>query len=375
MPIEKKFKSGSIVYFEHEVGNTIYVVKNGRMDISYIQPESGVKLTKTLGIGEFFGLKSAIIDHTRDEIVESVSDSVAIEFKKDEFEKYVSKNVELLKRLLRVLSNQLRALGTKVNNYLGNNIVLAPNIGLFKIGEYYINNRQYKQAIQVFERYIKNYSQTVLVGEAKERIKICEEAINTGYAQSFKSLDEIMLNDSSGKVYAVSSPSPLPDGEDVRSDAFRYDRGDEEGGAAEEEEKPVTGTGIKAFMEKYYTAESFYVGKDYEQAELAFFDLINTNFGQANEDLLQKAKVMYVDTLFNLGKFQECSKEISEFIQKSKSVSMNKKMLFVLADIYHQLNNQANEKAVLQKIVNMPPADDYSRKARERINTTLMDII
>lgn len=184
MPVERKYTQGSIIYFDHERGDSIFILKSGRVDLSFIQPESGEKIVKTLSQGEFFGLKSAIINHTRDEIAEAVTDALAIEFKIPDFESYVSKNVELMKRLLRVLSNQLRNLGIKVNNYLGNNVLYPPNIGLFKIGEYYINNKLYKQAIQVYQRYIEQYPQTNIVSEAKYRIELCEQAIKTGFMRN-----------------------------------------------------------------------------------------------------------------------------------------------------------------------------------------------
>jgi TolA-binding protein len=344
MPQERRFTQGSVIYFDHEVDDTIYIVKSGRIDISYIQSESGEKITKTLNQGEFFGLKSAIINHTREEVCEAVTDAVAIEFKVPEFENYVSKNVELMKRLLRVLSNQLRNLGIKVNNYLGNNVIYAPNIGLFKIGEYYLNNKQYKQAIQVYERYIQQYPNTNIVGEAKYRIGLCEEAQKTGFLKEFKPIDQIVDQDTRSNVTNVVMDASVS-AENIHSKL-----------------------GIREFMDRFYKAESFFNGQDYANAEKLFLELFQTGGGEnLNQDMMEKAKFLYINTLYQLKKFKECSQEINEFLKVVKNVITIKQTLFILAEIYRSLGNAEGEKSILQKITVMPPADELSRKARDRM--------
>jgi TolA-binding protein len=347
MPVERKFTAGSIIYFDHEVGDGIFILKSGRVDLSYTQPESGEKITKTLALGEFYGLKSAIINHTRDEIAESVSDSVSLEFKVTDFEAYVSKNVELLKRLLRVLSNQLRNLGIKVNNYLGNNVLYPSNIGLFKIGEYYLNTKQYKQAAQVYQRYIEQYPQTNIVQEAKYRISIAEEAIKTGFMKDFKSIDQII----DGEISSPTSvTNKVADVKDSMANTHSV-------------------LGIREVMDKYYKAQSFYNGEDFASAEKMFKEMFTLQTGTFNPDLLNEAHVMYVSTLFKLKKFNECSQLVTELLKTLKDHNVIKKVLFILADIYKSLNNIEGEKSILQKIVMMSPIDEMNRKARERMNS------
>ncbi len=347
MPVERKFTAGSIIYFDHEVGDSIYILKSGRVDISFIQPESGEKIVKTLAIGEFFGLKSAIINHTRDEIAEAVTDVLTIEFKVPEFENYVSTNVELLKRLLRVLSNQLRNLGIKVNNYLGNNVIYPPNIGLFKIGEYYLNNKQYKQAMQVYERYINEYPDTNLAGEAKYRIQIAEEAIKTGFLKSYKPVDELIKSEISGGDISINQTVDL----------------------STSKENIHSPLGIRESMDKFYKAQGAFNGKDYETAEKelkSFFSCLSNNI---NPEMVDEARMLYFQVLFYNKKYGECSQEITEFLKSSNKPLLIKKALFILADIYKELNKPENEKAILQKIVMMAPIDDLSKKAKERLNT------
>lgn len=347
MPVERKFTAGSIIYFDHEIGNSIYILKSGRVDISFIQPESGEKIVKTLSIGEFFGLKSAIINHTRDEIAEAVTDVLTIEFKVNEFENYVSTNVELLKRLLRVLSNQLRNLGIKVNNYLGSNVIYPPNIGLFKIGEYYLNNKQYKQAIQVYERYIKEYPETNLAGEAKYRIEIAEEALSTGYLKSYKPVDEIIKSEISGEAFETTTETV-----DIKTN----------------QENIHSPLGIRECMDKYYKAQGFCTGNDFVNAEKELKNFFASLSPNINPEMVTEARMLYFEVLFKLKKFSECSHEITEFLKTSNKPLLIKKALFILADIYKELNKPDLEKNILQKILTMIPVDDLTRKAKERMS-------
>ena len=350
MPVERRFTQGSILYFDHEKGDGIFILKSGRVDLSFVQPESGEKITKTLAIGEFFGLKSAIINHTRDEVAEAVTDSIAIEFKIPEFESYVSTNVELMKRLLRVLSNQIRNLGIKVNNYLGNNVLYPPNIGLFKIGEYYLNTKQYKQASQVYQRYIEQYPQTNIVTEAKYRISIADEAAKTGFLKEFKPIDQIIDGEISGGMPAMTGSTQTVD-------------------TAVKMDNAHSALGIRESMDKFYKAQGFYTGQDYENSLKTFQEFFACKIDSINPDMVANARIMYFSSLYHTNHYNECSQEITEFLKTTKDPGIIKKVLFILADIYKSLGNKEGEKSIIQKIVIMPPVDEMSRRAKERMDT------
>ena len=343
MAAERKFKQGSIIYFDHEKSDSIFILKAGRVDLSYIQPETGEKITKEISQGEFFGLKSAIINHTRDEIAEAVTDAVTIEFKIPDFESYVSKNVELMKRLLRVLSNQLRNLGIKVNNYLGNNVLYPANIGIFKIGEYYLNNKQYKQAKQVYERYIEQYPETNIVQEAKYRVSIAEEAIKTGFLKEFRSIDSIL-----GTEMPESAIAPVADTKDSMDNAH-------------------SSLGVRGFMDKFYKAQSFITGEDFASADKSLNDMFSMDLSSVNQDMIDKAKLMQLTVLCKLGKYNECSQLATEYIKTTKDPRLIKQTLFIMADMYHLIKNIEGEKAIIQKILVMTPVDDLTKMARDRM--------
>jgi CRP-like cAMP-binding protein len=343
VPVEKRFRAGSVIYFDHEIGDTLYILKSGEVELSFTEPETGEKIQKPVQIGEFFGLKSAIIGHTRGEVAQALTDVVTIEFKAAEFEAYVATNVELMKRLLRVFSGQLRNLGIKVNNYLGNNVLYAPNIGLFKIGEYYLNQKKYSQAIQVYQRYLKHYGNTNLAKEAEYRIQICQEAMKTGFLKSFQPLEKIMETTTVDSVNIT-----VQDTSQNLSNAHSV-------------------LGTKEAMDAFYKAKAFCDGGDYAQGEKMLRSFLEKDLANVDPAMVLKAKLMLVTSLFKQNKMNECAQTVNAFLQEVKDPPTVKQMLFVLADIYHYLNQVQNEKTILQKIVMLPPIDDFSRQAKKRM--------
>ena len=340
MPQEKRYKQGSVIYFDHETGGEIYLLKAGRLDISFIEPQSNEKINKTLNQGEFFGLKSAIIGHSRDEIAQAITDCSTICFNVTEFEKFVALKVDLLKRLLQVLSSQLRNLGFKVNNYLGNNVLNPPNVGLFKIGEYYLNNRKFRQAIQVYERYIESYGDTNLAKEAKYRIELAQEAIKTGLVKKYKPVDEILESEGGGAIGV---------------------------GDVKEASKVSPKGSISEFQSHFNKGQAYFTGGVFEQAEKEFIELFKIDSQLINKDLLNKAKMFYIQTLQGLKKYPECIKLVTEFVGGVKDPTLQKQALFVMGDIYKDMEKTSEAKMVYMKIQNLAPADHLSRQARDRI--------
>ena len=56
----RTYKSGSIIYFEGDKSEYIYVLKHGRVVLTSIKPESGEEVKEEVRQGEFFGVKSAL---------------------------------------------------------------------------------------------------------------------------------------------------------------------------------------------------------------------------------------------------------------------------------------------------------------------------
>ena len=139
MPRPINFKAQSIVYFEGDVSNKIFVLKNGQVAVNYRDIETGKELQEIIQRGEFFGVKSALGRYPREESVTALTDCELLVFSVQEFEDFVSQNTRVIMKMLKVFSNQLRRIHVKVRSLLTLDGNLNPELGLIKNAEYFLN--------------------------------------------------------------------------------------------------------------------------------------------------------------------------------------------------------------------------------------------
>ena len=108
-------------------------------------------------MGEFFGVKSALGSYMREETAIVLQDSAVMVFSVPEFEQLASKNTRIITKMLKVFSNQLRRIHRQVQNLMVSDEQVNPETGLYKIGEYYLKNKRYGQALYAYKRYLVYY--------------------------------------------------------------------------------------------------------------------------------------------------------------------------------------------------------------------------
>ncbi|GAB1484943.1 hypothetical protein MASR2M78_37610 [Treponema sp.] len=123
--------------------------------------------------GEFFGVKSAMGRYPREENALVLQDSAVVSFTVPEFEQLAMTNIRIVMKMLKVFSNQLRRIHKQVSNLLKTEEQQSPEIGLFKVGEYYLKNRQYAQAKYVFGRYLTYYPAGKMAAQAAKFVEAC----------------------------------------------------------------------------------------------------------------------------------------------------------------------------------------------------------
>ena len=157
MPQVVKYKAKSIIYFEGDSSDKIYILQSGKVSLISIDIENGQEIREMVKTGEFFGVKSSLGRYPREETADVLTDSVVMVFTVPEFENLIYTNPRINMQMLKVFSNQLRRLHKKVRSLMSIDEQTDAETGLFNIGEYYYKNQKYKPALYAFRRYLTYY--------------------------------------------------------------------------------------------------------------------------------------------------------------------------------------------------------------------------
>lgn len=181
MPIVRKYKKDSILYFEGDPKREIFLIKEGRVLMTYRNLAGDSELTETLGKGDFIGIRTAIAGVPREETVACLEDAEILAFNPKEFETLLAQTPNIGLKILKILSNNLRSITREEKKMVTQNAFEDPGNELFKMGLYFCNQRYYPKAITVWERFINFFPSHPEVSEAKRLIGETRTAIQTGY--------------------------------------------------------------------------------------------------------------------------------------------------------------------------------------------------
>jgi CRP-like cAMP-binding protein len=112
----KTYKDGEIICREGDVGNNMFVVQSGKVEVIKEGPLGEVKLG-TLTKGKIFG-EMALFDHMpRSATVKAVGEAVVLTIDKNGFFKKASTDPSLAFNILEGMSERIRDLDRELSNY------------------------------------------------------------------------------------------------------------------------------------------------------------------------------------------------------------------------------------------------------------------
>jgi TolA-binding protein len=329
-----QFKANSIIYFQGDLNEKVYILKAGRVSLKSNDIETGQEIQDMIQTGEFFGVKSALGKYPREETAIVLKPSAVIEFTVPEFEQLAAQNTRIIMKMLKVFSNQLRRIHNQVQNLItANQEGMNPEEGLYKIGKYYLSVQKHSQAMYAFRQYITYYPSGDYADEASRNLAECEQKVQTGApasgATDFAGSEGSAAGDSSGG-----------------------------GGAA-------TGKQLSDVAQKYYNAVSLFSQQKYGEALKEFQKIISEG-----QDPEYEAKSIFEvgRCLFNLGKYDQCIKHYTGMIQKYPKHPELLEALFYVGSCYASKEMPDKAKTFYNKIVTMATDDDaVLRKAKKAI--------
>ena len=179
MPKPVFYRANAIIYFQGDKADGIPILKDGKVELSYEDLETGAEIREPIRTGEFFGVKAALGRNPHDETAMAVTDCTVIHFSIPEFEKFVSGNPRILMKMLQVFSTQLRRIHHQVQSLLSTErISTSQEAGMFAVGEYYLKEKQYPQALQAFKSYLKHWPSGIYAPQATLKVGEAEAALS-----------------------------------------------------------------------------------------------------------------------------------------------------------------------------------------------------
>lgn len=113
---EKSYPRGSVILFEDDQGDSLFIVRRGRVKVVLVAEDGREVILGILGIGEHFGELSLIDDQPRSAHVVAMEDSALLVLRREDFRRRVEQNPAVAWALLIELSRRLRRADEKIGS-------------------------------------------------------------------------------------------------------------------------------------------------------------------------------------------------------------------------------------------------------------------
>ncbi len=349
-PKAVQYRANSIIYFKGDTSDKVYLLNSGKVSLNYIDIETGQELHDLIKMGEFFGVKSGLGRYPREETAVVLQDSAVMTFTPAEFEQLAAKNTRIITKMLKVFSNQLRRIHKQVQTLLVSDAQENPETGLYRIGEYYLKNKRYGQALHAFKRYLVYYPTGAYAGEVTNKIVQAEEYVSRYGAGA------PAASPSRAPSAAAPSASPSP------SPAPAFEALDEAPAPAPRREKSAE---LSETAQQYYNGVSLVSQGKYVEAHKAFKKILESG---EDQEYAAKAEFEMAKCLFHLKQYDSCVRSFSSIVQKyPKHPDLREALLFV-ARSYEEKGDKAKAGGLYKKITTMAGDDDpIVRKAKKAL--------
>ena len=310
MPKPMHYRAGSLIYFQGDPANQVFILQNGKVNLVYQDMETGEDQHDLVQPGEFFGVKSALGRYPREENAIAVQDATLMSFTVPEFEALAAANTKIIMKMLKVFSNQMRRIHTQVSSLMVQEQSIDPEAGLFNVGQYYLKNKRFTQARYVLSRYLTYYPAGKNAHQATKDLEAAEI--------------------SAGKAAASSYVAPQA----AQSSAS---------GSAQDAAKT------------FYDAVSLISQQKYQQAYFSFQRIVDADM---DPEYTLKSSFEIGRCLFLLKKYPDCIKYFTTMITKFPTHPDMGDTLFYMGQSYEKSNNKEQAAAFYKKILSMIKNED-----------------
>lgn len=342
MPKVGTYRANSVIYFQGDLGDKIFVLQRGRVTLNYNDIETGKLIREIIQTGEFFGVKSALGRYPREENAVVLEDANVLAFTVPEFEAFSMSNTRIIIKMLKVFSNQLRHIHKQVENLMENPSAVNAETGLYKTGEYYLRSRMYSQARYVFGRYLTYYPAGRMAEQAGRYLETAEAALaryGDGKGPAPLAVAQATSPYVGQEDAAPSAPPPM---------------------AAP---KPQEGAGLSDVAKDYYNAVSLFSQEKFQEAMKILKAILETG---SESEYVGKAQFDMGRCLFALGQWDLAIKHFTGIVQSAPKHPDMADILYIMGQSWEKKGDKARAKAFFSKVLSMPGDDDSSARIKAK---------
>src|ERR687890_1142715 len=103
---ERQYPKGSVIVFEDDPGDSLFVVRDGRVKVVLVSEDGREVILGVLGVGEHFGELSLIDEQPRSAHVIAMEDATLLVLRRDDFKRRVDAQPRIAWALLVELSRR-----------------------------------------------------------------------------------------------------------------------------------------------------------------------------------------------------------------------------------------------------------------------------
>jgi len=315
MPKPLQYRSGSLIYFQGDAADKIFILQNGKVSLVYQDIETGADVRDPVQPGEFFGVKSALGRYPREENAMALSDTTIMALTVPEFEAVAMANSRIIMKMLKVFSNQMRRVHKQVSRVMSKEEA-PPADGLFSVGEFYLKNKRFPLAKYVFNRYLTFYPSGKHALQASKNLEFIENALYGGGKESSAAVSS---NEAAGEQ---SSPKDASSAEKAYKDAISL-----------------------ASQGKY------------QEAFMSFKLIVDAD---ADPKWTTKSAFEIGRCMFMLKKYEDSLKYLSNMLTKYPKHPSLTEVMFVMGQCNEKLDRKDQAAAFYKKILSMGSGGDGS---------------
>jgi len=317
MPKPLQYRSGSLIYFQGDPADKIYILQSGKVSLVYQDIETGVDVKDSVQPGEFFGVKSALGRYPREENAVTLADTSVMIFTVPEFENVAMANTRIIMKMLKVFSNQMRRVHKQVSKVMAKE-EQPPADGLYNVGEFYLKNKRFSHAKHVFSRYLTFYPSGKNAIQATKNLEIAEDALSR-------------YGDGKGPGVSIGSSAP-----------------------SEAAARPTQEDSGK-IEKSYYDAINLVSQGKYQEAFMLFKSIVDANI---NPELAAKSSFEIGRCMFLLNKFEESLRYYTNMLTKIPKHPDIKEAMFIMGQCNEKIGRKDQAAAFYRKILSMGGGED-----------------